>query len=41
MARNTVQNLPKPLTQAIQLLGALTRQIRRRTRGEEPNSRPA
>jgi hypothetical protein len=27
MARNTVHNLPKPLAQAIQLLGALNRQI--------------
>lgn len=30
MARNTVHNLPKPLAQTIQLLGALNRQIRRR-----------
>lgn len=32
MARNTVHNLPKPLAQTIQLLGALNRQVRRRTR---------
>lgn len=31
MARNTVHNLPKPLAQTIQLLGALNRQIRRRS----------
>jgi HNH endonuclease len=31
MRRNTVHNLPKPLAQVIQLHGALTRQIRRRT----------
>jgi len=30
MARNTVHNLPKPLAQTIQLLGALKRQIRKR-----------
>lgn len=30
MARNTVHNLPKPLVQTIQLLGALNRKIRRR-----------
>lgn len=30
MARNTVHNLPKPLAQTIQLLGALNRQIQRR-----------
>lgn len=30
MLRNTVHNLPKPLAQAVQLLGALTRQIRKR-----------
>lgn len=30
MARNTVHNLPKPLVQAIQLLGALNRQINKR-----------
>jgi HNH endonuclease len=42
MARNTVHNLPKPLAETIQLLGALTRQIRRRTRGhEEQDRRPA
>ena len=31
MARNTIHNLPNPLTATIQLLGALNRQIRRRT----------
>lgn len=30
MARNSVHNLPKPLVRTIQLLGAVTRQIRRR-----------
>lgn len=40
--RNTVHNMPKPIAQSIQLLGALNRQIRRRTRGsEEQNQRPA
>jgi hypothetical protein len=42
MARNTVHNLPKPLAETIQLLGALNRQIRRRTRvHEEQDRRPA
>ena len=42
MARNTLHNLPKPLVQTIQLLGALNRQIRRKTRGhEEQDQRPA
>ena len=31
MARNTIHNLPEPLKQTVRLLGALTRQIRRRT----------
>jgi hypothetical protein len=35
MARNTLHNLPKPLTHAIQLLGALNRRIRRKTREEQ------
>ena len=30
MARNTVHNLPKPLAQTVQLLGALRRQINRK-----------
>jgi len=30
MARNTVHNLPKPLADTVQMLGALKRQIRRR-----------
>jgi hypothetical protein len=41
MARNTVHNLPKPLAQAIQLLGALNRQLRRRTRDGEHDRRSA
>lgn len=36
MARNTVHNLPKPLASAIQLLGALKRQIRKRTKANDP-----
>lgn len=32
MRRNTVHNLPKPVAHAVQLLGALKRQINRRTR---------
>lgn len=32
MARNSVHNLPKPLAQTVQLLGALRRQIKRRNR---------
>lgn len=35
MARNTVHNLPKPITSAIQLLGQLKRQIRRKTDAQE------
>jgi hypothetical protein len=35
MARNTVHNLPKPLAQTVQLLGALNRQIRRRSAGAQ------
>ena len=41
MARNTVHNLPAPLAQTIQLLGALNRQIRRRGSHEEQDRRPA
>ena len=41
MARNTVHNLPKPLAQAVQLLGALNRKIRRRTRDAEHDRRSA
>lgn len=41
MARNTVHNLPKPLAQAVQLLGALNRKIRRRTRDAEQDRRSA
>jgi hypothetical protein len=42
MARNTVHNLPKPLAETIQVLGALNRAIRRRTRShEEQDRRPA
>lgn len=32
MRRNTVHNLPKPIAQAVQLLGAVKRQINRRTK---------
>lgn len=39
MARNTVHNYPKPVAQAIQLLGALTRQIRQRTKAHEEQNR--
>lgn len=35
MARNTVHNLPKPLASAIQLLGALKRQIRKKTKAHD------
>jgi hypothetical protein len=35
MARNSVHNLPKPLAATVQLLGALNRQLRRRTRHAE------
>lgn len=35
MRRNTVHNLPTPIAQAVQLLGALNRSIRRRTRATE------
>lgn len=42
MRRNTVHNLPKPLAETIQLLGALRRQIRRKAKAhEEQNRRPA
>lgn len=41
MKRNTVHNYPKPLASAIQLLGALRRQIRKRTHGQEQDQRPA
>jgi hypothetical protein len=42
MARNTVHNLPRPLAQTVQLLGALNRQIRRRAHAhEEQDRRPA
>ncbi len=43
MLRNTVHALPKPLAETIQLLGALTRTIRRRTSHaeEERNRRSA
>lgn len=40
MRRNTVHNLPKPIAQAVQLVGALQRKINRRAR-EEQNRRPA
>ena len=42
MTRNSVHNLPKPLVETIQLLGALNRQIRRKTRShEQQDLRPA
>ncbi len=41
MGRNTVHNLPAPLPQTIQLLGALRRQINRRTHAKEQDSRSA
>lgn len=43
LQRNSVHNLPAPLPATIQLLGALTRQIRRRSRDarEEQDRRPA
>lgn len=40
MARNTVHNLPKPLAETVQLLGALKRQIRRKeSRSHEEQDR--
>jgi hypothetical protein len=41
MKRNTIHNLPQPLVQTIQLLGALNRQIRKRRRDGEDDRRPA
>lgn len=41
MARNSVHNLPPPLAQAVQLLGALNRKIRRSPRNEEQDRRSA
>jgi hypothetical protein len=41
MARNSVHNLPKPLAQAVQLLGALNRQLRRKARDEKQDRRSA
>lgn len=41
MARNSVHNLPKPLAQAVQLLGALNRKLRRSTRDAEHDRRSA
>jgi len=41
MARNSVHNLPAPLKQTVQLLGALNRQLRRRTRDAEQDRRSA
>jgi hypothetical protein len=35
MKRNSVHNLPKPIVEAVQLLGALNRRIRRKTRAQE------
>ena len=39
MLRNSVHNLPKPLAHAVQLLGALRRQIRKKTEGHEKQDR--
>jgi hypothetical protein len=39
MARNTIHNLPEPLARTVQLLGALNRQIRRRTHGAAQQDR--
>ncbi len=39
MARNTVHNLPAPLPETIQLLGALNRKIRRRAQSREKQDR--
>lgn len=41
MARNSVHTLPKALKQTVQLLGALNRQIRRRSRDAEQDRRSA
>jgi hypothetical protein len=41
MARNSVHNLPKPLAETVQLLGALKRQIRRRTNHAQQDRRSA
>lgn len=41
MRRNSVHNLPAPLPQVIQLLGAINRKIRRRERAQEQAHRPA
>jgi HNH endonuclease len=41
MKRNSVHNLPKPIAQVVQLIGALNRQIRRRTRGKKQDRRSA
>lgn len=40
MLRNSVHNLPEPLAKTVQLLGALNRQIRRRTPREKQDRRP-
>lgn len=39
MRRNTIHQLPKPLVDTINLLGALKRQIRRRSRAQEEPDR--
>jgi hypothetical protein len=41
MARNSVHNLPKPLADTVQLLGALNRKLRRSTRDGEHDRRSA
>lgn len=39
MAQNTVHNLPKPIAEAVQLLGALNRKINRRSHRDEKQDR--
>lgn len=39
MRRNTVHNLPKPIAQAYQLIGAINRQIRKRAKHAEEQDR--
>jgi hypothetical protein len=41
MKRNSIHNYPEPIALAVQLIGALNRQIRKRTHGQEQDSRPA
>jgi hypothetical protein len=41
MAHNSVHNLPKPVAEAVQLLGVLNRKINRRSRDEKQDRRSA